>query len=1092
MSLTQDELLKAFVDEALDHLSTIEDDFLAIEKAGADIDPERINKVFRGAHSIKGGAGFIGLSKIRDLAHAIETVLGKLRTKTLKPDREIVSVLLSATDLLRRMVLNVTDHDAIDVSEPIAALNHILGGTPSTDASSRENLPENENTAPATTNMECGIAPDLPEGSHVYRFAVCPEKDPSLKDRSFEDFLHEISAYGTILSKRPCGGTSNQNIPGDSTTCPTASFEVSFACILDKQDLALLLDIEADRITELPSAVEEIGEETMGKTSPSDDPEDDSAVQEALSEPPGSSRPTRIEADRTPHPPTSMPDPAEEALKTAQPVDPPRSRDQSVPPIAYMPIQAAEHQSIRVHLDVLDSLVNLAGELVLSRNQLLKTVSQTESSRLQSLAKRVDLITSDLQHVIMKTRMRPIGDLFHRFPRVIRDIALHLGKEVELTLDGADVELDRTVIEAINDPLVHMLRNAVDHGIEPPAQRLSIGKPATGHIHLSAFSQGGQVIIDVRDDGAGIDPENIARSAIAKGFVAEEKVRLLSPEDKIRLIFSPGFSTSQTVTEWSGRGVGMDVVKANIEKLGGTIDIDSRHQAGTRFRIKLPLTLAIIACQLVHVEGQRFAIPQVHIEELIRIKADRVKDRIEIVGNAEVLRLRGRLLPLIRLTDVLKIQRTFVDPDTKDRMADRRKSIADRRSRRFGTLFSGGSADDDTCMPAWTEGGPETESPGNSRRCSDRRYHSTSAINVLVINSGTVDYGLIVDSFHDFEEIVVKPLGKHFRNCRVFSGATILGDGSIALILDVNQIPILGKVHSVSGTSRALEIARPLTPAANASSRDMLHLVVFRNAPGDHLAVPISSVVRIIRCRNRDIRHIGDIATINHIGQDLRIIEAEEGPAIGSRNPDETNIVIIFRVGGRILGLLGKGPVDTMLTSEPIDGVLYRSEGVIGSIRVGEVTIRLLDLVDLVHARHPEWIGNPEHARKGDDQNKTVLLVEDSDFFRSHVASILQSAGYRILTAADGQQGWESLQEHGDEISVVVTDIEMPRMNGYELVRTIRRDRRWANLPIAALTTLADDADRQKAFDAGVTDYQIKLDKESLLQSLQTLLQPGK
>ncbi len=328
----------------------------------------------------------------------------------------------------------------------------------------------------------------------------------------------------------------------------------------------------------------------------------------------------------------------------------------------------------------------------------------------------------------------------------------------------------------------------------------------------------------------------------------------------------------------------------------------------------------------------------------------------------------------------------------------------------------------------------------------------------------------------------------------MFSGATILGDGSIALILDVNQIPLMGRLQQIETTEG--ERYRRQIPSHGKNGTpidtpgDPLHLIVFRNTSAENVAAPIHSVKRILRCRSRDIRRVAGQPAITLEGKDLRLIHLDEGTERLFDRPDEPWVLVVFRAFDRQLGLLAKGPIDTIVTHQPIDGISFRKSGIIGTIRTAEMTILLLDLIDLVQSRYPEWSSDLSRTLSPPASEKQVLLVEDSDFFRSHVSTLLQQAGYRVWTAADGQQGYEILQEKGDKIALVVTDIEMPRINGFELIRLIRSDARFRHLPIVALTTLADDSDRQQAKEAGVSDYQIKLDKESLLKSIADLLHP--
>ena len=406
--------------------------------------------------------------------------------------------------------------------------------------------------------------------------------------------------------------------------------------------------------------------------------------------------------------------------------------------------------SIRVHVSLLDSLMTLAGELVLSRNQLLQTIASDDVRNAESVGQRIDLITSELQEAIMLTRMQPIGNVFGKFPRVVRDLSSKLKKDIELIIVGKDVELDKTIIESINDPLTHLIRNSVDHGIETPADRTAAGKSAKGTVTLKAYHAAGQVVIEITDDGKGLDGDLLASKAMEKDLLTPEQVLTMSTQDKVNLIFLPGFSMAKEVTDVSGRGVGMDVVKTNLDQLGGQVDIISEIGMGTTISIKLPLTLAIIPCQIIVTGGERYAIPQVNLEELLRIPAAQVKDRVERVGTAEVVRLRGNLLPLIRLSDVLDIKNTYYDTGNEEFRNDRRERISDRRG--LDSALSG----DPT----------ERESASGERDSDDRRVAAASALNVVVVSNGSMKYGLIVDKLQDSEEIVIKPLGKHLQSCK--------------------------------------------------------------------------------------------------------------------------------------------------------------------------------------------------------------------------------------------------------------------------------------------------------------------------------------
>jgi two-component system chemotaxis sensor kinase CheA len=398
---------------------------------------------------------------------------------------------------------------------------------------------------------------------------------------------------------------------------------------------------------------------------------------------------------------------------------------------------------LRVSVELLESLMNLAGELVLSRNQLRSVLNQSACKGVQASFQRINLVTSELQDAIMHTRMQPIGNVLGKFPRVVRDMARAMKKDIQLDIRGKDVGLDKSLIEGLSDPLTHMVRNAADHGIESVEDRLRAGKRATGTMRIEARHEAGQVVVEIADDGRGLDPEKIAGAALKRGLITKEMAASMSEKEKMDLIFMPGLSTAEKVTDVSGRGVGMDVVKTNLARLGGKVEIESEPGQGTLFRIKLPLTLAIIPSLVVSVNGERFAIPQISVVELIRIRAEKIKERVEVIGDAEVLLLRDELIPIVRFADVLGIPRTYTNTETGETYGDRRNQLADRRA----NLAQSGEADEDAASRL------------QQRQAEDRRQAAASDLEIVVVTTGAMKYGLVVESFHTGEEIVVKPWG---------------------------------------------------------------------------------------------------------------------------------------------------------------------------------------------------------------------------------------------------------------------------------------------------------------------------------------------
>lgn len=673
---------------------------------------------------------------------------------------------------------------------------------------------------------------------------------------------------------------------------------------------------------------------------------------------------------------------------------------------------------VRVNVAILDRLMNLAGELVLSRNQLISAVSQGMREGFDAIAARVDQVTSELQETIMQTRMQPIGSVFGRFPRVVRDLSAKLGKECSLEIEGDEVEVDKTIVEAMGDPLTHLVRNSVDHGIETPDRRRASGKPETGTVRLRAFHQAGKVCIRIEDDGAGMDPVKLKTKAIEKGIISVEQAAMMTESESYRLIFAPGFSTASQVTDVSGRGVGMDVVRTNIEQLGGTVDIESEVGKGSAVHITLPLTLAIVPSMIIGCSGERYAVPQANIVELVRVPEGEMQQRIGVVQGAEVLRLRGALLPLVRLDKTLGLRSV----DSKDRPA---------------------------------------------------------SANILVLETGQIRYGLLVDSLFDNEEIVVKPLGKHVRDLGYLAGATILGDGYVALILDVMGIAMQCNLRSIETPSNDTEDV--------VKFGDEVHrLLLFTNHEEELFAVPMAMVARIERVSSSDISVVGSQNLLIYRGQSLPILRLEQN--ISARAPDiepEKVFVIVFRVQDREIGLVAPALRDIRDIQMTIDAKTLREPGVLGATVVDNTTTRILDPMELVRIKFTDWIEErTAQASNIPDKPTTVLLAEDSDFFRNHVTRTLESEGFKVIGAVDGRDAWDHLQVVFDEIDVIITDIEMPRMNGLEFAHAVRSTPNLADLPIIALTSLAGDQDRQRGAEVGIDDYQIKMDPARLVDSV--------
>ncbi len=684
--------------------------------------------------------------------------------------------------------------------------------------------------------------------------------------------------------------------------------------------------------------------------------------------------------------------------------------------------------NIRVSVCILDHLMNLAGELVLARNQLLQTVTVNDRGSLDSVSARLNQVTSEIQEAVMQTRLQTVNTVFSKFPRVVRDLSNLLGKQCELVVEGEDVELDKSIIEAIGDPLTHLIRNAVDHGLENPEARIKAGKPPKGKVLLKAFHEAGKVNLAVSDDGAGIDVVKLKEKAVARGIITAEQARDMGDREALHLIFRPGFSTAEQVTNVSGRGVGMDVVKTNIERLGGTVDVDAQLGAGTTIGITLPLTLAIIPSLIVRCGARRFAIPQASINELVRVKVCEAEEKLHRVKDAEVLRLRGNLLPLVRLSATLGLD-------------------------------------------------PPEQKPGV------READGARNINIIVVDSGHLRYGLVVDSLHDSEEIVVKPLGQHLKNCRCFAGATILGDGQVALILDV-----VGIATQANLTVREEKDRLESRESAADSAQHTQSMLLFTNGAKEQFAVPMGLVSRLERIRSDQIDSVGGQDVLQYRGASLALLSLEKYIKAVPRSQESRLYVVVFTVAQREVGLIAPRLTDIRRVSTDVDTTTFREPGVIGSLVIDGTTTRLLDLLELSRTARPDWFSDVPVADGKRGDALTILLAEDSAFFRKQLTSSLQAGGYNVVACEDGQAAWDSLISARKPYDLIVTDLEMPRLDGFELAEKVRSTPAFHHLPIIAVTSLASEEDMDRGKQVGIDDYHIKLDRERLMATVAKLL----
>jgi two-component system chemotaxis sensor kinase CheA len=847
-----DDLLADFLTETHEGLSAVDEALLRLERAPDDA--PTLAEIFRQVHTIKGTCGFLGLSRLEKVAHAGETMLGLYRDGTLAVTPEGITLIFSAVDAIRKIVVGLEQQG------------------------------------------------QEPEGDDSAVIAAL-----------------EAAARGESVAVAPTA-TPKAESPAEVAPVPAA-----------------LSAPAAPRATE----------------------------------------------------------PVAEAAQTES---------------------VAAQQTIRVSVEVLEDLMTLVSELVLTRNQLLQLARASSDSQLSVPLQRLSHITSELQEGVMKTRMQPIGNAWAKLPRLVRDLANELGKKIELEMRGADTELDRQVLELIKDPLTHMVRNSGDHGLEKPADRRAAGKPETGRILLNADHQGGHIIIEIGDDGRGLPVDKIRAKVLAQGLATEAELAQMNEHDVLRFIFRPGFSTAQQITSVSGRGVGMDVVKTNIERIGGTIELRSKEGRGSTFTIKIPLTLAIVSALIVQAGGERFAIPQIGVLELVRVGDEHEGSaRIEMIKDAPVLRLRDRLLPLVSLSSLLHL-----------------------REASMGML---------------------------------KGY-------VVVMQVGANVFGIVVDRVFDTEEIVVKPVAPILRHITMFSGNTILGDGSVIMILDPNGV---ARGAGINAEGRADE-QQAISMNGGIRSDSSTSLLLFRAGDQTPKAVPLGLVARLEDIPVERIEMSGGTPVVQYRGQLMPMV-----PIAGHWEAPESGrqAVLVFTEGQRSMGLMVDEILDVV--EEPL--LIQPGSDRLGYLGSAVIAERVTDVIDTVYwLSHTggDWFRG-DRKTAATHQKPRLLLIDDSPFFRHLVVPALSAAGFDV-TAVESPAEALRLRDAGAEFEALISDIEMPEMDGLSFARNVRASGAWARLPLVALSSRAEPDDVTRGREAGFTDYVAKYDRDALLSSLRECL----
>lgn len=677
---------------------------------------------------------------------------------------------------------------------------------------------------------------------------------------------------------------------------------------------------------------------------------------------------------------------------------------------------------VRVNVNLLDKIMNVVGELVITRNQILQYSKLKDSADLNRYAQQLNVITTELQTDIMTTRMQPVGSVFNKFERIVRDLSRSQKKKVNLEIFGQDTELDKTLIEVIKDPMTHLIRNSLDHGLELPEVREKNGKSANGLLSIKAYHEGGQVIIEIADDGAGISAEKVKAKAVEKKIITAEEATSMSAHKLHSLIFHPGFSTAEKVTNISGRGVGMDVVKSNIEKIGGEVEVNSIEGRGTNFRLKIPLTLAIVPALVIESAGETFAIHQKNLVELVLLEQEDF-GKIEDLHGKEFFRLRGDLIPIVRLNSVLKLE-------------------------------------------------------------EDGSEEARHFLNIIVLKAEGKTYGLIVDDILDTQEIVVKPMDRKLKNIGYYAGATIMGDGRVALIIDA-----FGFYNQVDSKDAAEKDRHSdIMGSGQTSDYDSLEVVLFTLGDNRVYGIPLSLISRLEEFEPSIIEWSGEQALVRYRGSSMPLVNVENLLSLKGKSRIETSDdrkinCIVANINGISFGFVVNEIMDIALTESSIETETIDRDGLLGTVYINEKLISLLDLYKIVSKTD---VGKKVFGETSNIKLKgKVLVVEDSPLYRRVHQDFLTEAGLEVIMANNGREGLEALEKNNGFVAII-TDVEMPLLDGFQFSEEVRA--LGIELPIIAVTTRVSPTDLEHGLEVGFSYHLEKLNKQEVLETLSKCL----
>ncbi len=917
-----EELLGEFLTESNESLESIEQQLMDLEASPED--SELLDSIFRTIHTVKGSCGFLNLTRLEKVAHAGENLLSRIRELKYHVDEDIVSLLLECAD----------------------AIKDVLTGL-----------------------EETGQEPVLDHDDLIMRLQACEKK---VMGQDVESNEGEREAK-QMQTSEPLGwleGFEDDVIAALVENHLTTASSLIAAGFAELRNLESITPADALKILGIARARVESGDdaEVSMQEEPEHKPDKAPKLDTKTSE-------KAVETASQGKDDTASSAPAVQRKLVEQP-----EQKSEASPVKQK--RQASNESIRVDIGLLDELMNQVGELVLTRNSLVQMIQASGSMEFIRIGRDVDQITEQLQEQLLRTRMQPIQTIWSSVPRIVRDIGKQLDKKIKVVMEGEDTELDRTILNALKDPLTHIIRNSCDHGIESPKVRLAAEKNATGILKLSAIQESGFIVITVHDDGGGIDAQRIKDKAMHMGVINAEQAANMTDKAALQLIFNAGLSTAEKVTNFSGRGVGMDVVRTEIERVGGSVDIDSELGKGTTLRIRIPLTLAIISAMIVVCEDERFAIPQMSVQELLSAPEDSGDWRV-IAGQA-FYRLRGKLLPVLRLNEGLGL----------------------------------------------SQGKPLAGS-------------------IVVADIGDRTYGILVDEILGAEEIVVKPLGIHFQHLNFYGGCSILGDGAVIPIFDCNGLASM--IQLESAPAEAIDY---MGEHDDSLAEERQHALVFTQGK-QRFVIPMTLIERLEYFEASRIEKTASGEVLQYRGDVIRVLRwgemLGEAPSIST---GEDEYCLILSDNGKRMCLQVDQVVDILEVSFEIKQT-SDTPLLLGTTVIEGIATEVVDVFEVVQRADPNWF-----VAAHDQAKKSVLFVEDSQFFRQMVTPIIESLGFVVHTAADGAQACKLLEDYSPDF--ILTDIEMPIMNGYELGKWVKTQEHLSGIPVIALTA-QQSIDEQQA-----------------------------